>query len=645
MTRPAGLLRHAKNLTALLLVFGLYWSARLPGVPGSEAAELSRRFTFTKVPLPEVAPGSNRTVRAVHPSLQRISAWVSSVGASIALNDLDSDGLSNDACYVDPRTDHVIVTPAHGAARFETFTLHPAPLPYDGKTMAPMGCLPGDLTEDGLVDLVVYYWGRAPVAFLRRSGREPLSRPAYAAVELVPGGERWYANAATLADLDGDGHLDLIVGNYFPDGSRILDASAAGIEPMPHSMSRAANGGRNRMLLFRHATSGAHPTIRFEDVPTGLPEHLSHGWTLALGAFDIDGDLLPDLYVANDFGPDLLLHNRSTPGQLRFVPLYGRKTLTVPNSKVLGRDSFKGMGVDFGDLNGDGRLDIYVSNIAAEYALEESHFAFVSAGDPHRVREGVAPFTDRSEPLGLSRSGWGWDARMADFDNDGVPEVVQATGFLKGSVNRWPELHELAMGNDELLADPRAWPRFQPGDDLSGRQHNPFFVRTSNGRYADIAPAIGLGDPQVTRGIAVADVDGDGRLDFAVGNQWSESYLYVSRAAGVGRFLELHLLLPPGGEAWNETRTHPGHPIGERIRAAIGATATVRLPDGRTLVGQVDGGSGHSGKRSHEIHFGLGRVAADTRVQVDVGWRDGHGRVRRVTLSLSPGRHTVRLAG
>src|SRR5206468_13064041 len=67
-----------------------------------------------------------------------------------------------------------------------------------------------------------------------------------------------------------------------------------------------------------------------------------------------------------------------------------------------------------------------------------------------------------------------------------VLEIVQAKGFLRGSVNRWPELHELAMGNDELLSDPRSWPRFQPGDDLSGREGNSFFVRTRGGRYVDL---------------------------------------------------------------------------------------------------------------------------------------------------------------
>ena len=83
------------------------------------------------------------------------------------------------------------------------------------------------------------------------------------------------------------------------------------------------------------------------------------------------------------------------------------------------------------------------------------------------MARGIAPYVDRSEPLGVSRSGWGWDARLADFDNDGTLEALQAIGFLRGNVNRWPELHEIAMGNDDLLSKPANNP-FSPFEaDLS----------------------------------------------------------------------------------------------------------------------------------------------------------------------------------
>jgi len=640
--------RQAVPFVALVVIGALYGLARLPELSGLERTALATRFQFSRMPLPELTSHSVRSVRSVHPSLEHISAWISAVGAGVALNDLDGDGLPNDVCYVDTRRDQVVVAPVPGTpARYQPFILDPAPLPYDPATTAPMGCLPGDFNEDGLKDLLVYYWGRTPIVFLRQQGTgsqtPSLTGNSYVRRELIPAGERWYTNAATLADLDGDGHVDLIIGNYFQDNARILDANAPGREQMQDSMSRAYNGGRNRLLLWTGGTVGTNPTVQFKAIEGVLDDQVAHGWTLAIGAADLDGDLLPELYFANDFGPDRLLHNRSTPGNLRFVLVQGTKTLTTPNSKVLGNDSFKGMGVDFGDLNGDGLLDIAVSNIAAEYALEESHFLFLSTGEPDLMKKGIAPYVDRSEPLGLSRSGWAWDTRMGDFDNDGVLEIVQATGFVKGAVNRWPELHEVALGNDDLLRNPRSWHRFRPGDDLSGHQHTAFFVRASDGRYYDLAVEVGLGDPQVSRGIATADVDGDGNLDFAVANQWETSYFYRNESPKAD-FLGLHLLLPVTPAQQPSTKAHLGHPRGDtRGRPAIGAEARVYHPDGRRLVAQVDGGNGHSGKRSQDLHFGLGHLPADSKLRVELQWRDAAGHPHRDTLHLSPGWHTVLL--
>jgi hypothetical protein len=627
--------------------------ARFPCISAGDCMKLAVHFKFDKLPLAEATNHPPyKYVRQVHPSLQRISAWISSLGASVALADLDGDGLPNDLINVDPRTDLVTVAPAPGTGnRYAPFTLNPAPLPFDAKTTAPMSILVGDFNEDGLLDVLVYYWGRSPVMFLQRktAGVEPgkqisLTANNFKPVELSTNGERWFSNGAVQADLDGDGHVDLLIGNYFQDGGHILDASAGGVEVMQQGLAKALAGGSKHFFLWESATSGENPTVHFREVKDVVSPEIDHGWTLAIGVCDLDGDQMPEIYFAHDFGPDRLLHNESTPGHLKFTELKGRRGFATPKSCVLGYDSFKGMGCDFGDVNGDGLFDIYVSNIAERFGLCESHFLWQSTGKLDDMKHGVAPYIQASEKLGLSRSGWGWDCRLADFDNEGVLQAIQAVGFIKGKINRWPELQSLGTSNSKIVHDPRLWPSFKPGADLSGQDLDPFFVRAADGRYYDIGREVGFTEPMVTKAIALADVDGDGRLDFAFGNQWEPSYFFHNVSPNPGAFLGLHLLLPLAADADSPLRERPGHPgIDLHGRPAICAQALVTLSDGRKFVAQVDGGSGHSGRRSPDIHIGLGKLDPAMILDVQVKWRDTAGQFQQTTLKLAPGWHTVML--
>jgi hypothetical protein len=639
--RPA-LIRYAAFLVAALTVAVLYGMARPHQPAAGEMESLAGRFRFTPFALP-APPAPVRTARAVHPSMERISAWVSAMGAAAALGDADGDGLPNDLCHVEPRTDRVSVMPVPGTgSRYAAFALDPTPLPHDA-SMAPMGCLIADINEDGAMDFLVIYWGRTPVAYLRKAAAGAPAAARYAAVEVMPVVERWYSNAATLADVDGDGHPDLVIGNTYPDGSRLLDARASGIMVMPDTKSRSFNGGRNRILLWAGAQSGERPGVRFIDASAALSEQVARGWTLAVAAGDLDGDSLPELYFANDFGPDVLLHNRSTPGTVRLVPLRGEGGFGTPKSFVLGQDSFKGMGADLADVNGDGQMDIYVSNISTPWGLQEGHFLWLSSGRAERMRAGIAPYVQGAGRLGLAHSGWGWDSRLDDFDNDGVPEAIQATGFVKGKVNRWPELQALGTANDALLIDPRNWPKFQAGADISGHEPNAFFVRDASGTFCDIAKEIGLGQPMVTRGVAIADVDGDGDLDFVFANQWEDSYFYRNDSPNPGAYLAVALRQPLEEAAAARVVAGPPGADLPRSRPAVGARATLVLPDGRRMSALVDGGNGHSGKRAPYLHFGLGRLPAGQPLTLEVQWRDRDGRERKRSFDMKPGWHTVLL--
>lgn len=559
-----------------------------------------------------------QSIRDVHPGFERIAAWVSAVGAGVALFDLDGDGRHNDYCLVDPRFDSVTVAPVPTTGnRFAPFSLSWKGSASDPGSVAPMGCLPLDADQDGRQDLVVYYWGRSPSLHL--------AAEEFAERDLLARSEVWNTNAAITADFDGDGILDLFFGNYFPDDMAVL--GTRGTVHMQRSMSRAYNAGRNRLLLGRADPS--QTGLLFQDDSAALVSAAAGnnaGWTLAAGAADIDGDGLPELFVANDFGPDQLLHNRSREGAVAFAAVTGQRGLATPRSRTLGRDSFKGMGVDFSDIDRDGHLDLYVSNIAQDYALMESHLLFRGTGKAEDLAKGRAPFEEISGQIGVARSAWGWDARIADFNNDGVPEILQATGFLKGDTDRWPELHEAAMANDELLQFVAIWPEFKEGDDLSGDRADTFFVANADATYRDMAPELGFAPGTISRGIALGDVDGDGDIDALIARQWMDSILLLNTSPSRQPSAVLDLRI----ETLNGT-----------TRPAIGAQVTLSAEGSdMRMSATVSGGNGHSGKSAPELHFGLGAFPQDTPLVARVIWRDGMG-THRTDLPVFPGHNRL----
>lgn len=595
-----------------LVLFGL--AKATTGYPAPRPTGLR----FAEQSLTESESASDRKVRPVNPRYHEIRGWISSVGAAVALADIDGDGKTNDVCLVETRDDSVRVQPAEpGSARYAAFRLAPQGSGYEPGTVAPMGCLPGDYDEDGRTDLLVYYWGRPPVVFYASGS---MAGAGYRPVPLLAAREAWYTNAAVQADFDGDGHVDLLFGNYFPGDARVLDPEATSGGVMQKSMSRAFNAGRNRLFLADH--SGAAPS-GFADHSSAFDRDMASGWTLAMAAADLDGDLLPEIYVGNDFGPDRMLVNLSRPGRPQFRLATGSRDLWTPRSRTLGRDSFKGMGAEFADVNGDGRLDLAVSNIAQEYALFESHYLFINGGRTDALKKGFADFRDESGSRGIARSGWGWDIKAPDLDNDGRPEIVQALGFLSGETDRWPELQELAMANDDLLDDPVIWGRFSEGADLSGHQRNPLYAQDERGVFHNVGLSAGFGRTGVTRGIAVADVNDDGLPDVALARQWGQSHLMVNRTPATNAYLALDLRLA------NANGTS---------RPAIGALARVIRQGRPPMIGFVDGGNGHSGKSAPIVQFGLG--ASTGRVAVEIEWRDSAG-LHRLRGTLAPGRHRI----
>lgn len=644
--------RLVPGITALMLGIVMVFISNAP-VRAGGGDTVAKGFSFQEMPIAYPSGYDSlphQSIRQVNPAYYKIRSWISSVGAGVAINDLAGHGRADGMCIVDTRTDKVVVTytpTAAAADRFTPFTLEPAPLPYDTGSMAPMGCTPGDFNGDGRMDLLVTYWGRTPVLFLAKSEAAAPSPAAYKPVEVVPAaspdgryhGPQWNTNAVGVADFAGHGHPDIIVGNYFPD-SAVLDTHGQKNVQMPNSLSSANNGGGAHVLRWVDATSGADPSVTFVEDKDAIPFANSAGWTLAIASADLTGSGLPDAYIANDFGHAFMLHNVSDGQRIKFATVFGKRTPTTPKSFVMGNGSFKGMGVDFADLFGRGRFDAMVSNITTAWGLEESNFLWVNQADSGAemkkdLDSGYAPFKQEAEQYGVAWTGWCWDTKMADFANSGRPDILQTDGFVKGDIDRWPWLQEMAMMNDDLLSNPAMWPNVGPGDDIAGDQFMAFYARNGEGKFVDISKQLGLAVPIPTRGVAIGDTTGTGRLDFAVARQFGAPAFYSNTAPTLGDYLDLNLVRPAADGQANTGLQGPGTP-------AYGATVTVTA-GGKTQVSQLDGGSGHTGKRSFDVHFGFGDYMGP--VQVHLQWRDTQGRLQAQDMQLPEGSHTLMLSG
>jgi hypothetical protein len=403
-----------------------------------------------------------------------------------------------------------------------------------------IGAAAADFDNDGFVDLFVA--GVNECHLYRNVGGthfEDISKQAG-----IHGGA--WAVAGGWFDYDRDGLLDLFVVNYVQ--------WSAERNPQCHDPS-----GRYPVYCHPREFQGSANTLyhnlgggRFEDVSTasGIAKSVGKGMSLAIADYDSDG--YPDVYVTNDTMPNFLFHNLRNG---RFEEAAFAAGAALPDD---GR-AVSSMGVDFRDYDNDGLPDIVYTALAGEtFPL----FRNIGKGQ-------FQDFTYKSQ-LGRSTNRLsGWSIALADFNNDGWKDLFTANSHVTDNI-------ELFSGDRYKLA-------------------NTIFVNQGDGTFADGSAFV---TPRAYRGAAVADFDGDGKLDIVV--------------TVLGGKPELWRNASPGAEHWLEVRL-----IGSRSnRDAIGAT--VRAGN---QWNQLTSSAGYASSSLAPVHFGLGSQAVVPELTIQ--WPSG----------------------
>jgi hypothetical protein len=521
------------------------------------------------------------------PRIDNIAAHVSGMGAAVALVDFDGDGWT-DLYATSSRFGSPNALYRNVQGRFSDVAgeLGLADLNREGDGVS-MGSVWADVDGDGREDVFVYRWGFQKLLLNRGDRFEDVSERS--------GLRRWMnANSACWLDYDRDGDVDLYVAGYFRDDIDMWNLASTRI--MQSSFEFATNGGHN--VLFRNRGDGT-----FEDVTAAMGCD-STRWSLAVAAADMDGDGWIDLYVANDYGPEELFKNRN--GE-RFELLGGIG---------LEESSKSGMSVTLGDFENEGRYGVYVTNISKErYLFQGNNLRRNRLADRGKLYN-IADASS-SAARAIVDCGWAWGAQFGDLDNDGRLDLYVVNGFVSASKEHdyWYGMSKVAGGAGEIFEDATKW---EPMGDrsLSGYEPSRVLLNEGQGKFRDVAAAVGVDDLYDGRAVAFADLSNRGALDAIVANQKGPLLVYSNEVDPAREWVQLKLrargqnTAAIGAEVELEWLRTDG--AGERAHKQVQC---------------VQAGSGFCAQNDRRLHFGLG-AGAQVRSAV-VRWPSGHVQVLR----------------
>jgi len=419
-----------------------------------------------------------------------------------------------------------------------------------------MGVAVADFDNDGWQDLYVTgYGGNVLYRNLGNCKFEDVTEKA--GVRL--GG---FSTGAAWGDFDRDGFVDLFVPRYVSIDANKLpvfgsDDKTCKFRGIPVQCGPWGLPGESD-YLFRNRGDGT-----FEDVSkkAGVDDP-NHYFGMQGVWADYDNDDWPDLYVANDAGPNYLYHNKHD-GTFEEVGLLSGAALSRDGQEV------GSMGVDLGDFDHDGRLDIIVSEFT-----EQPDLLFWNQGDQG--------FTDIGWSAHIAQPSYplvGWGTKFFDMDNDGWLDLFVANGHV------YPQM-DLVKGG------------------VPYRQPLLLFRNHRDRTFDDVTALSGLDKLPLEsrRGAAFGDVNNDGKIDILILNVGKPPTLLINRTPGTGHAVLFKLV---------GTRSN---------KAAIGTRVTVKSGD-LTQFDEVRGGSSYLSQNDLRLHFGFGsRTAMDT---VEVKWPSG----------------------
>jgi enediyne biosynthesis protein E4 len=447
------------------------------------------------------------------PQLDPIMPEVASMGAAVAVADFDHDGWQD--FYVTDSAlgsrNRLYRNQGNGTFRDVAGELGVADLNQPG-TGVSMGAVWGDYDNDGYEDLFVYKYGR-PLLFHNDEGH------GFTEVGARAGLPDWVnANSAVWLDYDADGRLDLFLAGYYDEHIDLWHLKTTKI--MPESFEYAENGGRK--YLFHNLGGG-----RFEEV-SAAAGIASRRWTLAASAADLFGSGYPDLFIANDYGISELYHNIRG----RFVEV-GRET-------GVGRTPKSGMNAAFGDVFNDGRLSIYKTNISEPGVLVQANDLWVPERSGAAGTVGTFTDLASSLGVDLGGWSWGAQFGDLNNDGTLDLYLVNGYVSAGERSSYWYDFSQIAVGHSAIIADAKNWPPMK-GRSLSGYQRKHVWINDGAGKFTDVAQAVGASDVYDGRAVALADLSNRGALDVIVANQRGPLLIYRNTVDPARHWIEVEL--------------------------------------------------------------------------------------------------------